>query len=197
MSQRSTIQRYAISMTDLPWLDPDEHRVFIAYVHSTRRLAVQFDQDLQNSVGMPRTYFEILWLLNKAPEHSMRMSELAERTLSQSSRISHAVGRLEEAGQVRRVLCTADRRGWFAVLTDDGLAALQKAAPRYAQSIREHLLAPLSATQREALAQISETVLHQLDLSNESALSQADSEPADTSPKQSQRARITPSGWPR
>lgn len=144
--------------------------MFRAFARSTRSLAVRFDQDLQNAVGMPRTYFEILWLLHQAPGHSLRMSDLAESTLSQPSRISHAVGRLEKAGQVRRELCTSDRRGWFAVLTDEGLAALQTAAPRYAQSIREHLLEPLSRTQRDALAQVGETVLGQLELSSEHVL---------------------------
>jgi DNA-binding MarR family transcriptional regulator len=157
-------------MSDISWLDPEELRVFRAFARSTRSLAVRFDQDLQNAVGMPRTYFEILWLLHQAPGHSLRMSDLAVSTLSQPSRISHAVGRLEKAGQVRRELCTSDRRGWFAVLTGEGLAALQKGAPRYAQSIREHLLEPLSRTQRDALAQIGETVLRELEHSSEPVL---------------------------
>jgi hypothetical protein len=56
------------------------------------------------------------------------------------------------------------------VLTGEGLAALQRAAPRYAQSIREHLLEPLSRTQRDALARIGETVLRELELSSDSVL---------------------------
>ena len=156
-------------MGDLSWLDPEELRVFRAFARSTRVLAVRFDQELQNDVGMPRTYFEILWLLHQAPDRSLRMSELAESTFSQPSRISHAVGRLEKAGLVRRELCSSDRRGWFAVLTDEGLAALTVAAPRYARSIREHLLGPLSPTQRDALVRIGETVLRELDRSSEPA----------------------------
>lgn len=151
-------------MTELSWLDPEEQRIFRAFARSTRRLGVKFDQDLQRDVGMPRTYFEILWLLNQAPGNSLRMSDLADSTFSQPSRISHAVGRLEAAGQVRRELCAEDRRGWFAVLTDEGRAALQQAAPRYAESIREHLFEPLSRAQRDELARISEALLHELDL---------------------------------
>jgi DNA-binding MarR family transcriptional regulator len=149
-------------MSDLAWLDDDEQRVFRAFARSTRRLFVTFDQELQTDLGMPRTYFEILWLLHETPGHALRMSDLADRTGSQRSRITHAVGRLERSGQVRRELCTADRRGWFTVLTDEGQAALREAAPRYARSIREHLLEPLSGTEREQLAQIGEKILGHL-----------------------------------
>ena len=150
-------------MSDFSWLDPDEQRVFRAWARSARALFVQFDRDLQRDVGMPRTYFEILWLLHQAPDRALRMSDLAERTGSQASRITHAVGRLEQAGQVRRELCTEDRRGWFAVLTDQGLETLRVAAPRYAEVIRERFLAPLSTFQREQLTEIGETLLSQLD----------------------------------
>ena len=150
-------------MSDLSWLDSDEQRVFRAFARSSRALFVQFDRDLQREVGMPRTYFEILWLLHQAPGRALRMSDLAERTGSQASRITHAVGRLEQAGQVRRELCREDRRGWFAVLTDEGLATLADAAPRYAQSIRDRFLAPLSAADREHVARIGETLLARLD----------------------------------
>jgi DNA-binding MarR family transcriptional regulator len=150
-------------VSDLTWLDPEEQRVFRAWARSSRALFVQFDRDLQRDVGMPRTYFEILWLLHQAPDRALRMSDLAERTGSQASRITHAVGRLEQAGQVRRELCSEDRRGWFAVLTDEGLETLRVAAPRYAETIRRRFLAPLSDFQREQLTEIGETLLSRLD----------------------------------
>lgn len=150
-------------MSDPTWLDPEELRVFRAFSRSTRQLFVRFDQDLQQAVGMPRTYFEILWLLHKAPDDSLRMSDLASTTGSGPSRISHAVRRLEQAGHVRRELCTTDRRGWLTVLTEEGLAALTAAAPRYAESIREHLLEPLSLAKRNQLTSIGETLLDHLD----------------------------------
>jgi DNA-binding MarR family transcriptional regulator len=152
-------------VSDLLWLDPEEQRLFRAFARSTRWLFVQFDRDLQRDANMPRTYFEILWLLHEAPGRSLRMSDLAAATGSQPSRITHAVGRLEEAGRVRRELCTDDRRGWFTVLTDEGLEALKLAAPKYAESIRERLFEPLSRSQREQLRLIGETLLQALEVS--------------------------------
>ncbi len=151
-------------MSDPQWLAPDELRVFRALVRSTRALYVQFDRDLQREAGMPRTYFEILWLLHKEPSRSLRMSDLAEMTGSQASRITHAVGRLEESGYVERTNCPEDRRGWYAVLTDAGFEMLSVAAPVYAASVRRHLLDPLSPRQLEQLTRIGETILSDLAL---------------------------------
>jgi DNA-binding MarR family transcriptional regulator len=152
-------------MAELDWLDADEQRLFRAFARSARWLYVQFDRDLQREVDMPRTYFEILWLLHNAPDWTLRMSDLATATGTQPSRITHAVSRLEQAGHVRRELCSDDRRGWFTILTDQGLAALEAAAPRYARSIREHLIDPLSGAQREQLIRIGETLLSRLEAS--------------------------------
>jgi DNA-binding MarR family transcriptional regulator len=152
-------------VAELEWLDPDEQRLFRAFARSARWLYVQFDRDLQREVEMPRAYFEILWLLHNSPDGTLRMSDLAAATGTQPSRITHAVSRLEEAGHVRRELCTDDRRGWFTVLTDEGLAALQAASPHYAKSVREHLVEPLSREQREQLSQIGETLLAHLESS--------------------------------
>jgi len=153
-------------VTDLEWLDPEEQRLFRAFARSTRWLFVQFDRDLQRDTNLPRAFFEILWLLHDAPGYALRMSDLAAATGSRPSRITHAVGSLEKAGQVRRELCTDDRRGWFTILTDDGLETLKAAAPRYAKTIRERLIAPLSHLQRDQLAGIGETLLLALEESD-------------------------------
>jgi DNA-binding MarR family transcriptional regulator len=152
-------------MSESVWLDPEELRVYRAFSRATRGLFVRFDQELQEKVGMPRTYFEILWLLHEAPDHAMRMSELAGRTGSQPSRISHAIRRLEIDGLVTRELCADDHRGWFTVLTDDGIVAVEAACGPYAQSIRRHFLEPLSPTQQRQLTRVGELLLERLNKS--------------------------------
>ena len=62
----------------------------------------RLDRELQRDAGMPHAYYEILVRLSEQPDRSLRMSELAERSQSSRSRVSHAVARLEEAGWVRR-----------------------------------------------------------------------------------------------
>ena len=83
-------------------------------------------------------------ILSETPGRRRRMSELADATQSSRSRLSHAVARLEELGWVRREACPSDRRGQEAVLTDEGFAALEQAAPMHVESVRDHLFDLLS-----------------------------------------------------
>lgn len=157
---------FALKFSPMPersMLRPDERRAFVAFAGAARAVLTAVDRDLERDAGMPRAYYEILHFLDAAPTRSLRMSELAEATRSQASRISHAVGRLEEAGHVRRELCAADRRGWFAVLTDEGKAALDAARPCFAESVRRRYIANLSATERDHLTRIGEALLADLD----------------------------------
>jgi hypothetical protein len=68
------------------------------------------------------------------------------------------VARLEEAGWVRRETCPTDRRGFMAVLTDEGFAALAAAAPGHVEGVRSHLFDRLSEEQVAQLRAISEAV---------------------------------------
>jgi DNA-binding MarR family transcriptional regulator len=147
---------------DTRWLDAGEQHTWRAFMLSHLLLFEQFERDLQRDAGLPMAYYEILVRLSDAPGHQLRMSELADRSQSSRSRLSHAVARLEESGWVRRESCPTDRRGSVAVLTDEGYAALEAAAPAHVESVRRHLFDPLSAEQLDALRDISETTLQHL-----------------------------------
>jgi DNA-binding MarR family transcriptional regulator len=144
------------------WLNDDEQRTWRALGLTMRLLTDRLERDLQAAAGMPPTYYELLVLLSEAPERTMRMSELAHWTNSKPSRISHAVNKLEQAGWVRREHYAGDRRGWLAVLTDKGKAALETAAPVHIESVRTHLIDRLSPEQIRQLGDISETLLKHL-----------------------------------
>jgi DNA-binding MarR family transcriptional regulator len=144
------------------WLDEEEQRTWRAFMLSHLLLFEQFERDLQVGVGLPSAYYEILVRLSEAPDRRLRMSELAEKSQSSRSRLSHAVARLEESGWVRRESCPTDRRGALAVLTDEGFAALETAAPVHVESVRTHLFDSLTPAQLAALRDISDTILAHL-----------------------------------
>ncbi|TMD96490.1 MAG: MarR family transcriptional regulator, partial [Chloroflexi bacterium] len=125
-------------MADPRWLDDEEQQAWRAWIQASRLVMDQLERDLQAGSGLPVTYFEVLVNLSEAPGRSMRMRELARRSLSSPSRLSHAVARMEELGWVRRESCPTDRRGAFAVLTDEGFRAIEAAAPGHVESIRAH-----------------------------------------------------------
>lgn len=149
-------------MSDTRWLDDREQAVWRSYLAATRLLAAQLDRELQQDSGMPHTYYEILVRLSESPDRTLRMSQLADASDSSRSRLSHAVARLEENGWVVRESCPTDRRGAFARLTDAGFAALAAAAPAHVESVRTHLLDPLTPEQIRRLGEISEAILRSL-----------------------------------
>src|ERR1700761_8594443 len=87
---------------DTRWLDAEEQKAWRAWLYSSMLLQDQLDRELTRETGISHAYYEILVQLSEAPCRSLRMSELAERSLSSRSRLSHAVSRLEERGWVRR-----------------------------------------------------------------------------------------------
>jgi len=146
-------------VAEVRWLDAGEQQTWRAFLGASRLLFHTLDRELQRDAGMPHAYYEILVRLSEAPDRSLRMSELADALLSSRSRLSHAVARLEERGWVRREERPEDRRSAFAVLTDDGAAALAAAAPGHVEGVRSHLLDPLAPEQVQQLGRISEQVL--------------------------------------
>jgi DNA-binding MarR family transcriptional regulator len=84
--------------------------------------------------------------LSEAPGQALRMSELAKATGSSRSRASHAMARLE--GRVGgAALCPTDGRGEVAVLSTQGLSALEEAAPGQVTAARESLFDVLSPSE--------------------------------------------------
>lgn len=67
------------------------------------------------------------------------------------SRLSHAIARLEKNGWVRREDCPSDRRGQFAVLTDEGHEMLRQAAPGHVSAVRQAFFDRLTPEQNQAL----------------------------------------------
>lgn len=133
------------------WLTDDEQRSWRAWLAAALLLQDRLNRDLQEQHGITTADYEILVRLSESPERRVRMSDLASLTLSSRSRLSHQVDRMEKAGLVERQACEDDRRGAFAVLTDKGWTTLVSAAPDHVESVRTHLLDPLTPKEFEDL----------------------------------------------
>jgi DNA-binding MarR family transcriptional regulator len=57
------------------------------------------------------------------------MQGLAESVHLSQSALSRVIGRLEDEGLVSRAICSEDRRGIYACITDAGRAAQEQAEP--------------------------------------------------------------------
>lgn len=100
-------------------------------------------RDLETDSGLPVSWFEVLVRVSRSPDQRLRMSELATQVLLSTSGLTRLVDRLDDAGLIRREACPSDRRGAFAVLTEEGRQTLEKAMPAHLESLGRHLVDPL------------------------------------------------------
>ncbi|WP_416973572.1 MarR family winged helix-turn-helix transcriptional regulator [Streptomyces sp. 4F14] len=145
------------------WLSPDEMRAWRAYVSALFLVEDALDRQLQQDAGMPHLYYSILANLSDAPEHRLRMTDLAESTKITRSRLTYAVTRLEKDGLVRREQCRWDKRGSIAALTDEGLAILERIAPGHVETVRSVLFDRLTPEQVGQLEEISRRITEGLE----------------------------------
>jgi DNA-binding MarR family transcriptional regulator len=99
--------------------------------------------DLSRTSNLPGPEFEVLIRLSRSPGQRLRLTELANQVRLSTSGLSRLVDRVEGAGLVRREACPSDRRGAFAVLTEEGEAALAAALPPHLESLERNVVAPL------------------------------------------------------
>ena len=140
------------------WLTDEEQGVWQAYLHATTLMEDHLDRQLQRDAGMPHTYYGLLVQLSRAPGRQKRMTELAKDAKITRSRLSHAVARLEKNGWVRREDCPSDKRGQFAVLTDQGLEVLRQAAPGHVAIVRNAVFDRLTPEQQKSLGEIMQII---------------------------------------
>jgi len=134
-------------------LNPREMKAWRSYIIASRRLLEALDADLDGH-DLSMADYEVLAQLSDAPDRRMRMTELAEIAMLSKSRLSHRMKVMEKAGWVRREVCTEDKRGSFAVMTEKGWRAIVKAAPDHVASVRNRFVDNLNVKDQEELAKI-------------------------------------------
>lgn len=136
------------------WLDDDQQDAWRRFLHATSLFTDQLDAGLQGRSNLSMTDYEILVFLSEAPEHRLRMSELAARVLVSKSRLTYRVDRLVKQGFVDRATCPSDGRGTNAILTDAGMNALEAAAPGHVSDVRRYLIDQIKPEELETFRNI-------------------------------------------
>ena len=125
-------------VSDGRWLDPEEQRVWRAFLRVQSRLNAQLDAELVAGNGLNLGDYEVLVHLSEAPGRSLRMAELASRLLLSPSGLTRRIDGLVRDGLVARQACPSDGRGSFAVLTDAGFERLSVAAVTHVEGVRRY-----------------------------------------------------------
>lgn len=144
----------AASRPDHEFLDPEEWEAWGALMMLHRSVLQELDAELRGQHGLAVIEFDVLITLFNAPDHRLRMSELAERVLLSPAGTTHLVTRLERDGLVRREADPADGRKWFTVLTEGGDRALKEARPTHNAVLRRTLISSTSPADRRTLRRI-------------------------------------------
>src|SRR5260370_11412220 len=125
--------------------------------HAT--LIDRIEHELVGASVLPLSWYDVLLALYEAPDHRLRMHELASAIVLSRSGLTRLVDRLEAEGLLFRERSGTDRRGAYAVLTDAGFAALRQTWPVYARGIGEHFARYLSGKEAPTLTQVFLKVL--------------------------------------
>ena len=103
------------------------------------RAMAALEPALEHEHGLGVSEYEVLERLAATEKGSGRMQELADAVHLSQSALSRVVGRLEANGLVVRKMCTSDRRGIFACLTEQGRERYERARPTHRAVLAETL----------------------------------------------------------
>src|SRR3954466_9841080 len=129
------------------WLSEEERVAWVRLAAVLELLPGVLDTQLRRDADLTHFEYFMLAMLSEAPDRTLRMTSLAQRTNATLPRLSHVVRRLEDRGLVRRFPCPEDRRATNARLTDAGLDHLEAAAPGHVAAVREYVVDALTPDQ--------------------------------------------------
>jgi DNA-binding MarR family transcriptional regulator len=142
--------------TDPRWLTDDEMRTWRALVGFIVELQAEQDAALVEAHGLTEGEYGVLAHLSEAPDRRLRMCDLAAASRLSPSGLTRRIDGLTKRGYVRREPSPCDRRAMLAVLTDEGMAMLEEAAPTHVEAVRASLLDHLSPEQLRRLGEVIE-----------------------------------------
>ncbi len=138
-------------MDDVRWLDETQQQAWRALLVVVNRGLPQLERTLK-AHGLLVVHYSILVALSAAPDHTMRLTDLADAANVSQSRLSHRLRTLVDRGDVTVTTDTDDRRGKHASLTAVGFDRLETIAPLHVEDVRRVIFDQLDSSETEALA---------------------------------------------
>lgn len=145
------------------WLTAEEQQAWRGFVRLHEKLGGRLSRLLQTESNLSAADFAVLVNLTDVPEGRQRYQDLARALEWEKSRMSHHIARMAGRGLVVREECLEDARGAFVVITEQGRAAIDAAAPLHVEAVRALFLDHVTPSELRTLGQISERVVMKLD----------------------------------
>ena len=137
-------------MANAKWLSDAEMRAWLGFVTNASDLLRSIERDLE-PFGLDGGDYQLLAMLSDAPEHRMKMCDLAEILRLSRGGLTRRMEGVVSAKFVERVRDETDGRAAFAHLTPKGFAFLKKVAPHHVKSVRGQMIDLLSDSEIKAL----------------------------------------------
>jgi DNA-binding MarR family transcriptional regulator len=144
------------------WLSQDEEAAWRALASVIVTLPWALECQLERDAGLSFLEYYVLARLSEEPDHTLRMSTLAELTHASLSRLSHLAKRLEVRGLVRREPDPTDGRFTHAILTEAGYAKLVASAPAHVATVRALVMDAFSPAELQQLHNASRQLLSRI-----------------------------------
>ena len=126
-------------------------RAWNAFLRAHASLTRTLDTELRRDAQLTLADFDVLIQLALADSATLRMSELARRTLVSRSGTTRRIEQLERSGMVGRSAGEADRRSVGVCLTPAGVETLRRALPVHARGVATHFGTRLDADEADQL----------------------------------------------
>jgi DNA-binding MarR family transcriptional regulator len=130
---------------------PEDVRAWAALLRTHASVVPKLERALA-STGLPITWYDVLLVVNAAPQRKLRMTELGQQAVVSRERVSRVVSELEREGLMERQANPEDKRSSFAAVTPEGRRRLRAAAPTYLQAVQDHYLSHLTADEIRVIA---------------------------------------------
>ena len=145
-------------MGQIRMLNAAEQSAWRSFLLAHGRVLGRLDADLIAECDMTLAEYEVLLHLSEAPDHHLRMNELADLARLSPSGLTRRFDALVRRGWVVRERCDDDRRGVLAALTPEGLVQLKEATPVHTRGEREYFFDALDAKSLAFLGDVMEKV---------------------------------------
>jgi DNA-binding MarR family transcriptional regulator len=136
----------------LAQIDDERLHLMGLIVRSHRMLTDRLGRQLEQDVGIPLVFFDVLINVGAAPDGRVTMSRLSNDIALTTGGVTRLVDRMVDAGLVERQACPSDRRSIHVILTPEGRSVLDRAIAAHIEGIDRHVMVHLNDKDRANLA---------------------------------------------
>ncbi|MDA0297478.1 MAG: MarR family transcriptional regulator [Actinobacteria bacterium] len=137
-------------MASPKWLNDSEMKAWRGFVTTSLDLMNAIERDL-GAFGLDAGDYQLLAMLSEAPDHKLKMCDLADTLRLSRSGLTRRMDGVVKAKYVERIQDKDDRRVSFAHLTAKGYEFLKKVAPLHLKDVRSRMIDLLNESEIKAI----------------------------------------------